>query len=121
VGNGGEQIHPKELRELSRVDRIGLGGRLPDQLDLARVGDADGVPECLELIVEPLPVERGFQPHRHWCGQRRKEITERFEHDGHAPHLGDDAPSGVKRARADIALVQIQSDESHPSLARFIR
>ncbi len=55
----GEQIGAEQFRELAGVDGVRLGACLPDELDLARVGDAHGVALGIELVMEPLPVEAG--------------------------------------------------------------
>lgn len=103
------------------VDEIRLGPRLPDELHLASVGDPAEVTLGLELIVEPLPVERRFDADSDRRRERTEAVTEVLERDRHAPDLTEGIAVTVESAGRDVALVEIQPDESHQSLPRTFR
>jgi len=71
----GKKIYTQQLRELSRVDRVGLRPRLPDEFHLSSVSYAYDVPRAFELIVQPLPLESGFHPHRYRSWESAEEVT----------------------------------------------
>jgi hypothetical protein len=82
---------------------------------------AHRVARTLELIVQPLPVERDFHADGDRLRQRAEEIDDGLQIDGHAPHFGEEHPAGVERAHREVPLVQIQSDVSHRSLRTMFR
>ncbi|MGH7717791.1 MAG: hypothetical protein ACREON_02950 [Gemmatimonadaceae bacterium] len=97
------------------------GPRLPHELALARIGDADGVTHRLDLIRQPLPIQGRFHPNSHRCDERPEELRQCVERHRHSAHFGDDATGSVEHARGDVALMQIQPDERHPSLPKYVR
>ena len=99
--------------QLPRIDRIGLGARLPDRLHLAGVGDTDRVALAVELIVEPLPVEARLERDRHRRRERAQEAVERLERHGQLAHFREHRAARVERARRDVAFMKIEPHESH--------
>jgi hypothetical protein len=108
-----QQVHAGEFGELARVDGIGLGARLPDELDLIRVGDLDAVALRRELLLEPRPVERRLQHDRQRSREARKPGVDGGEVGRESPLFGDQAAIHVDRTGGDVALMQIHADVDH--------
>lgn len=68
--NRRQEIHASEFSRLARIYEIGLGARLPHELDLVRMRDDHAVPQLAELQFEPVPVEGAFERDRERLGQR---------------------------------------------------
>ena len=116
-----KQIDPEEFGEFARVDRIGLGPRLPNELHVKRVGDACRVPMLRKPSGQPLPVQRRFPPDRHRPWERAEPPKHGLERRGELAYLGDDLTSVIEGARGDVALVKIESDERHDCLPHRLR
>jgi hypothetical protein len=116
-----KEVHPEQFREFARVDGVSLRARLPDQLDLARVGAADRVPQRLEVLVQPVPVERGFHPDRDRRGKRREDLGDGLERHRQASEHCETSARVIQGAQRDVALVKCESDEGHARLRKWIR
>jgi len=124
TSNAGEQagysrvereMHTGEFRELARVNGVGLGAGLPDELHLVGMGDEDAVAEGRELAFQPVPVERRLERDGQRLRQRAQPSAQRVEAWLEPPVLSEHRARVVECTGRDVPLMNIESDGDHES------